>query len=175
MSIIRTILVLVQPGLGKTYLTEIQEKVHEKILDFDIGSMRKHFLGDVEPFGLRWSLTKKYYPALYEMLNISGDRYNIILLNEPAFFEYVYNRMNNVMRVVVVASDAGDWLKRVLSRDKESSFGELMKQNCESWYPGWVETALRTKSELIYLEPDQYLSDILDRIILVIRDKKEAS
>jgi len=157
----KVILILVMPGLGKSYSIE---NTDFDLVDFDIGHLRK-FLGIThDDADERWKQTKLLYPALYEILSITSKWHNVYLVNEPAFYKYVLNKSQKYVGYAVLAKDAEDWIQRIVKRDPNDEFAALMKARGHEWYPGWLNTADEYSQETIFLD-DNYLSDVLGQLL----------
>lgn len=156
------IIFLVAPGLGKTTLNEN----NPSYLDFDVGSVRKHFMGKLvaKDHHERWEKAQLWFPSLFEALSISLRFYDRVLINEPAFARYIKQRKPDIRVITVIPQSNEDWISRVCKRERDE-FCSLITANAvkEDWLGSWINTG-KQLGDMVVLEPKQFLSDIVETV-----------
>lgn len=157
---IRTIkVILVQPGLGKSFLRDLKPR---EFIDFDIGSIRKLTTGNEGDTSERWERQQKTFPALLDLIMLTVES-QTIMINDGAFAKFMYEHTPENTKyefTTYLASNSSNWLFRIQLRDGNSPFAKEMQKNHASWYQGWVNTG-NDLGQIVKLKWNQFLSDLL--------------
>jgi len=157
------ILYLVAPGMGKTTLSDNDPN----FLDFDIGSVRKHFMGNkvAKNHKERWKLAKLWYPALFEAFSVSLKFYDHVLINEPSFARFVKVLIPKIRIVTLIPFSSEDWINRICSRSDSDDFCKLMKTYAikDKWLESWIDYG-KELGEIIVIPEGKFLSDVIKEV-----------